>query len=786
MQPHTCSILQVKGVPVSAHQQRQAHQRRCYRICGLLCFPLLITGLSAADPPTPPATAQNAKDGAEMVLVPRGRFLMGSTPADIGPQFDRTGLPEDWKKYTDDEAPRHARTMDAFYMYRYEVTNAQYARFTAATGHRSPPHWNGATPPAGKENHPVVEVSWNDARAYCRWAGTQLPSEAQWEYAARGAGTKDNQGQLQPGPGFPWGSQWDRLLCNNSSYHAGHDLVSAQAWNEWYDGQEKTAYPLTTEVGAFPQSRSPFGIDDMAGNAWEWCLDYQLPYQTDTLPTKTTLRARRGGSWANVALHLRSADRQGAAAGNLNLYTGFRCVAPAARPRKTGPVDVQQAGDRFVNFVLNEIAAATQRLPGITRAANLAADRIVHLDGQLLSAGDQSFSLEPVWRAGGIAFSRQYTPPGSAAGFKQLDSPEDKVPYYRTKGFVEHFTVQKATSNDVVLLGFENETEELQHAVPLAQQLLAEEALVIFFGSAKGAQRLTAAVGPNENLLTVTHTVPDGGVLAIDGWPEKVCSGRSIANRLYLWTFEAELIGAFLRRGKMPGILLSVTYESPQVFNQPLLNQYKFVPAFNVPSVPAGQLGHTYLGHIDRIVGRILDGQRHKFRQAARWLAEAARQKKTSYALLIHGLDPENLPGDPGLFKVFSEGNAYYPQMDKLLQPNDVAFFVGYNWFPRRLAKTVDKAQARQILCFTLVDEAPPKPALYGEVGELYHPTSFDQLPQGDNRIYIDLRFAQYNAVLQVPGFPVPALETSSFAEDVVYWHLVADTVELLADKKER
>ncbi|MAV37855.1 MAG: hypothetical protein CMJ59_20650 [Planctomycetaceae bacterium] len=751
-----------------------------YRTWGLL-FCLMPTGhLWGQEQAAQPRTAQNAKDSAEMILVPSGQFLMGSTPEDVGPQFTATGLPEAWKKYTDDEAPRHARTIDAFYMYRYEVTNGQYHKFTTATGHRTPPHWKGPDPPTGKDDHPVVEVSWDDARAYCRWAGTQLPSEAQWEYAARGAGSQDAEGQLKPGPAFPWGNKWDRQLCNNSSYHAGRDLVSADGWTEWYDGKQKVDYPLTTKGGSFPESRSPFGIDDMAGNAWEWCLDYQLPYQTDTLPTDSTLRSRRGGSWANVALHLRSADRQGAAAGNLNLYTGFRCVRPAGKPRTQGPVDVQQAGDRFVNFVLHEIEAAAERMSGITRAANRAADRIVHLDGKLLSAGDQSFSLEPVWRAGGIAFSRQYTPAGSAAGFKKLDSPEDKVPYYRTEGFVEHFTVKTATANDVVLLGFENETEERKHAVPLARQLLDDKALVIFFGSAEGAQRLEKAVGPNDNLMTVTHTVPDGGVISVKGWPEKICSGRSIANRLYLWTFEAELIGAFLRRGKMPGILLSVTYESPQIFNQPLLNKYKFVPAFNVTPVKEGQLGRTYLGHIDRIVGRILDGQRHKFRKAARWLAEAARKKQTSYALLIHGLDPENLPGDPGLFKVFSEGNAYYPQMDTLLKPDDVALFVGYNWFPRRLAKTVDKAQARQILCFTLVDEAPPNPALYGEVGELYHPTSFDQLPQGENRIYIDLRFAQYNAVLKIPGFPVPALETSSFAEDVVYWHLVADTIELL------
>ncbi len=755
-----------------------------YSVWGIL-FCLMPTGqLRAEEQAQQQRTAQHAKDNAEMVLVPGGRFLMGSTPEDIGPQFTKTGLPEEWKKYTDDEAPRHARTIDAFYMYRYEVTNSQYHKFTAATGHRTPAHWNGLKPPKGKDDHPVVEVSWDDAQAYCRWAGTSLPSEAQWEYAARGAGSKDAQGQRKPSRAFPWGNNWDRQLCNNSSYHAGRDLVSAAAWNEWYEGKQRADYPLTTKGGSFPESRSPFGIDDMAGNAWEWCLDYQLPYQSDTLPTKSTLRSRRGGSWANVALHLRSADRQGAAAGNLNLYTGFRCVVPASKPRTGGSVDVQQAGDRFVNFVLNEIEVATGQISEITRAANRAADRIVHLGGKLLSAGDQSFSLEPVWRAGGIAFSRQYTPEGSAAGFKKLDSPEDSLPYYRTEDFVRHFTVNTATASDVVLLGFENETEERKHAVPLAQELLRNNALVIFFGSAQGAEQLVKIVGLNENLITVTHTVPDGGVISVEGWPRKICSGRSIANRLYLWTFEAELIGAFLRRGKMPGILLSVTYESPQIFNQPLLHKYKFVPAFNVSPVREGQLGRTYLGHIDRIVGRILDGQRHKFRKAAAWLAEAAQKKRTSYALLIHGLDPENLPGDPGLFKVFSEGNAYYPQMDTLLKPEDVVLFVGYNWFPRRLAKTVDKAHARQILCFTLVDEAPPNPALYGEVGELYHPTSFDQLPQGENRIYIDLRFAQYNAVLKIPGFPVPALETSSFAEDVVYWHLVADTVELLAKKK--
>jgi hypothetical protein len=445
-------------------------------------------------------------------------------------------------------------------------------------------------------------------------------------------------------------------------------------------------------------------------------------------------------------------------------------------------IKVEQAGDRFVNFVLDEFEAARMELPAITRAAEAAADRIVHRNGELLSAGDHSFSLEPVWRAGGIAFSRQYLPEKQAAA-AAVESASDKIPYYRTKEFVEHFTVDRAKKNDVVLLGFENETEEREHLESHVKQLLSDEALIVFFGSEKSAKKLGQKFGERDNLFFITHDVPDGGILEINGRPEKICSGRSIANRLYLWTFEAELISAFMRRGKMPGILLSVTYESPQIWNIPLLHDYKFIPAFNVTPVDKGTLGNTYLNHLSRIVASIVPDQRKQFRRAAQWLAEAARTKRESFALLIHGLDPDGLPGDPGLFTVFSEGNAYYPQLDTVISKDDVALFVGYNWYPPRLANTVDKAGAKQILCFTLVQDQPPTPAIYGEVGELRHYTSFDELPQADNRIYIDLKFAQYNAVLKIPGYPVPALETSSFAEDVVYWHLVADTIELLSAK---
>jgi hypothetical protein len=462
---------------------------------------------------------------------------------------------------------------------------------------------------------------------------------------------------------------------------------------------------------------------------------------------------------------------------SLVFRTGMQGACRAAEP-----VKVEQAGDRFVHFVLDEIEKARRKLPAISAAADLAADRIVGKDGQLLSAGDRSFSLEPVWRAGGIAFSRQYLPDKQVAT-AVVKSADSKIPYYRTKEFVEHFTVQKAKSKDVVLLGFENEKEERLHLAPHVQQLLSDGALVVFFGSDESANSLRQKFGPRDNLLFLTHNVPNGGILSIPGWPEKICSGRSIVNRLYLWTFQGELISAFMRRGKLPGILLSVTYESPQIWNEPLLNSYKFIPAFDVTPVKQRVFGDTYLNHLRRIVSSIVPSQRKQFQKAAQWVADARRTKHTAFALLIHGLDPQGLPGDPGLFKVYSEGNAYYPQLDNEFRKDDVAFFVGYNWYPPALADTVVKAGGKQILCFTLVQDQPPKPAVYGEVGELRHVTSFDQLPQDKNRIYIDLKFAQYNAALKIPDYPVPALETSAFAEDVVYWHVVADTVELLAGK---
>lgn len=299
-------------------------QVTCATVVSLFLQALACSILAGEPEQKTPPTVKNAKDGAEMILIPGGRFLMGSSRAEVDAQFRDTGLPVDWKKYTLDEEPRHTRTLEPFYLYKYEVTNGQYKAFIDAAGHRAPPHWKGKDYPADKGQHPVVEVSWDDAEAYCRWAGTKLPTEAQWEYAARGA----EPAKDKPSRVFPWGDAWDRRLSNNASFNAGKELQNAEDWKTWYEGDQKSHFPLTSRGGSFPKSVSPFGVHDMAGNAWEWCAEIQAPYpdqKADDAPDKK-LRARRGGSWANVALHIRSADRQPAPHDDLNIYTGFRCV----------------------------------------------------------------------------------------------------------------------------------------------------------------------------------------------------------------------------------------------------------------------------------------------------------------------------------------------------------------------------------------------------------------------------------------------------------------------------
>ena len=196
-------------------------------------------------PSQPPPAVIVGNDGAEMVLVPAGEFIMGSEEGDA------------------DEKPRHRVYLDAFYIDKYEVTNARFQQFVQATGHRTQAeregsgytgdksglvdgaNWRAPRGPgssiAGLEQHPVVSVSQEDAKAYCTWAGKRLPTEAEWEKAARGT----------DGRTYPWGNQFDSTKGN-------------------FDGKNKGTVP----VGTYEGGKSPYGAYDMAGNVWEWVADW--------------------------------------------------------------------------------------------------------------------------------------------------------------------------------------------------------------------------------------------------------------------------------------------------------------------------------------------------------------------------------------------------------------------------------------------------------------------------------------------------------------------------------
>jgi formylglycine-generating enzyme required for sulfatase activity len=227
------------------------------------------------------------KDGAPMVLVPAGDFQMGS-------EF---GEP--------DEVPVHRVYLDAFYMDVYEVTNSLYKKFMDETGHKPPLYWED--PRCNAPDQPVVGVTWEDAKAYCKWAAKRLPTEAEWEKAARGG---------LAGKIYPWGNE------DNTPTAGGGNLQGVSG-----------AFP----VGGFPPN--DFGLHDMARNAWEWCLDWysegyyaKSPENNPKGPDSGEKRVLRGGSWfAGIATPLPVSYRYSIDPEDSSNLIGFRCVSQDVR-----------------------------------------------------------------------------------------------------------------------------------------------------------------------------------------------------------------------------------------------------------------------------------------------------------------------------------------------------------------------------------------------------------------------------------------------------------------------
>jgi len=243
-----------------------------------------------------------------MIQVPAGEFLMGGQETD--------------PKAADDEKPAHTVYLDTFWIDRTEVTNAQYVQFLNALGeYRGACEGHdcletmledkdshifyqegGYVVESGFEGHPAIEVTWYGAQAYCEWAGARLPTEAEWEKAARGV-----DGRL-----YPWGN--DAPDCGEAQY--------------------ADCSGMTVPVGSKLAGASPYGVLDMAGNVWEWVADWYEPAYYGSSPARNPQgpdsgerKTFRGGSWGYLPTFIRATDRARNRPSYAGFNVGFRCAA---------------------------------------------------------------------------------------------------------------------------------------------------------------------------------------------------------------------------------------------------------------------------------------------------------------------------------------------------------------------------------------------------------------------------------------------------------------------------
>ncbi len=235
-------------------------------------------------------------EAGEMVQVPEGSFIMGSSEEDIlwaVKKFHSESL--DWYR---DETPAHSVALSAFEIDKYEVTFGDYAVYMEATGKPPPREYENS-----RLNHPrqpVVSVSWQDAKDYCHWAKKRLPTEAEWEKAARGTDKRH----------YPWGNEADAL---NTNIRGKGD-----------------SYRNASPGGKFPEGASPYGVMDMSGNVWEWTENWYQPHPDNEHSNDfygEKFKVIKGGSWNSNLDLARPAVRGKAFPDQKKNYIGFRCVA---------------------------------------------------------------------------------------------------------------------------------------------------------------------------------------------------------------------------------------------------------------------------------------------------------------------------------------------------------------------------------------------------------------------------------------------------------------------------
>ena len=245
------------------------------------------------------------KDGAPMLLIPEGEFTMGTDDVGAG-----------WHQGNANEHPEHTVTGKSYYIDQFEVTIARYAKFLEATKHSAPPSWDDeAVTSAG--DRPVVGVDWEDANAYCKWAGERLPTEAEWEKAARGTDKRR----------FPWGDM--QPFVDIANYNRGLWVSYPITLAPVTSGAEG----MSIRHGLKDGGKSPYGLYHMAGNAAEWVADWydreyyaKAPKENPTGPAEGEKKVLRGGSWGDPPRNIRVTVRFSADPEFRDTSVGFRCA----------------------------------------------------------------------------------------------------------------------------------------------------------------------------------------------------------------------------------------------------------------------------------------------------------------------------------------------------------------------------------------------------------------------------------------------------------------------------
>lgn len=247
-----------------------------------------------------PADSGEREIFGKMIHIPAGEFIMGTDDPKLQTYFDVYGIPAKFQREVKPVKNVHLKGFD---IDAHEVTNVQYKKFVDDTKYPPPVYWEQGTYPAGQENYPVVNVSWFDARAYARWAGKRLPTEEEWEKAARGGDRR----------AFPWGNQVEGAM----------EQLWKAAWGKAEGPQS---------VGKFPFDKSPYGVVDMAGNVMEW-TDSTYEYEG----VKTLGRASeetssgteiviKGGAWSSEVQEANISRKIFCPPDQVSNGVGFRCA----------------------------------------------------------------------------------------------------------------------------------------------------------------------------------------------------------------------------------------------------------------------------------------------------------------------------------------------------------------------------------------------------------------------------------------------------------------------------